>query len=276
MSRRKERSSKRRDMEINDRLTAKYKVNSIKNKNERIDSGERATNSSINSPNMLIPVTENQQTAIEQLNDTENKIVFLVGPAGSAKTTLAIEWALEHVKDNRERKILITRPMVDADKEVGFLPGDLNKKYSVWINPIKQLINRRYGVERTTYMFSQEKISCQPLNFIRGATFNDHVVILDEAQNVTPSQMKLMLTRMGTNSKLIITGDLDQTDLKMNPESTGLAEATRVLSNSKGIVIIKFTSVDIVRDGIVKTVVEAYERYKQEQSKQQKIDMFKI
>ena len=205
----------------------------------------------------IYPRTLNQKLYIKSLED--NDIVFALGPAGTGKTYLAVLFALKYLKKNLARKIILVRPIVEAGEKLGFLPGDLKEKVDPYLVPIYDGLYDTLGKDNVTKMIEKGTIEVAPLAYMRGRTLENSIIILDEAQNTTLSQMKMFLTRLGFNSKMIITGDITQIDLPHHRES-GLIEATSLLDDIKGIKIIKFQKDDVMRHPLVFKIIERYER----------------
>ena len=190
----------------------------------------------------------------------KDQIVFASGVAGTGKTYLAVVYAATLLKKGEIDKIILTRPAVEAGEKLGFLPGDLQDKVDPYLRPLYDAMFDMLGAE--TFQKYQEKgnIEVAPLAYMRGRTLDDSFIILDEAQNTTPEQMKMFLTRLGFNSKAVITGDITQIDLPDSKKS-GLIEAQRVLREVEDIAIVTFTEKDVVRHKIVQDIIKAYERY---------------
>lgn len=204
----------------------------------------------------IYPRTLNQKLYINSLSN--NDIVFALGPAGTGKTYLAVLFALKCLKKNDIRKIVLVRPIVEAGEKLGFLPGDLKEKIDPYLIPIYDGLYEALGKDTVTKMIEKGTIEVAPLAYMRGRTLENSVIILDEAQNATLSQMKMFLTRLGFNSKMIITGDVTQIDLPHYQQS-GLIEATSILDDIKGIKIIKFQKDDVMRHPLVFKIIERYE-----------------
>lgn len=207
------------------------------------------------------PITarsENQHKLVKAYE--ENDMVFAIGPAGSGKTYTSIALAVRALKNKEIRKIILSRPAVEAGEKLGFLPGDMKEKIDPYLQPLYDALQDMLPAAKLQELIEQNIIQIAPLAFMRGRTLNDAVVILDEAQNTTPAQIKMFLTRMGMNTKMIITGDMTQIDLPPSQRS-GLAEALRILKNIKGIAVIEMNKKDIVRHKLVTSIVEAYDRY---------------
>ncbi len=204
------------------------------------------------------PKTRGQATYIEAIR--ENTLTFGIGPAGTGKTYLAMAAAVEGFLTGSVRRILLTRPAVEAGERLGYLPGDLTQKIDPYLRPLYDALWDMLGPEETGKLMEKGTIEIAPLAYMRGRTLNDCCVILDEAQNTSQEQMKMFLTRLGFNSKMIITGDITQTDLPSQKES-GLSIVRRVLKGIPGVTFCELTSKDVVRHRIVAAIVEAYQRY---------------
>ncbi len=189
-----------------------------------------------------------------------NTIVFGVGPAGTGKTYLAVAQAVRAFKNHEVNRIILTRPAVEAGEKLGFLPGDLQNKVDPYLRPLYDALFDMMGAESYQRNLERGVIEVAPLAYMRGRTLDDSFIILDEAQNTTPEQMKMFLTRLGFNSKMVITGDITQIDLPDSKRS-GLVEAVRVLKNIEDVAIIRFSEKDVVRHKLVQDIVKAYERY---------------
>jgi phosphate starvation-inducible protein PhoH and related proteins len=200
--------------------------------------------------------TPNQVTYLRHILDHD--ISFGIGPAGTGKTFLAVACAIDALERNAVQRIILTRPAVEAGERLGFLPGDLAQKVDPYLRPLYDALYDLMGLERVTKAFEKGTIEIAPLAFMRGRTLNHAFVILDEAQNTTPEQMKMFLTRIGFGSKAVVTGDVSQIDLPKGSPS-GLIEAERVLRRVKGIAMTRFTAADVVRHPLVARIVEAYE-----------------
>ena len=201
--------------------------------------------------------SENQKRLVELYND--NDMLFAIGPAGSGKTYLSIALAVAALKNKQARKIILSRPAVEAGEKLGFLPGDMKDKIDPYLQPLYDALEDMIPVMKLQEMMEQKIIQIAPLAFMRGRTLNDAVVILDEAQNTTTQQIKMFLTRMGVNTKMIITGDISQIDLPPHTRS-GLVEALEVLKDVKGIGFAWMSKEDIVRHKLVTRIVEAYNK----------------
>lgn len=211
--------------------------------------------------------TDNQQQLIDAYNS--NDMLFAVGPAGTGKTYLSIALAVKALKDKTIKKIVLSRPAVEAGEKLGFLPGDMKDKIDPYLQPLYDALEDMIPAARLQEMMSKNIIQIAPLAFMRGRTLNDAVVILDEAQNTTPAQIRMFLTRMGWNTKMIITGDKTQIDLPKQQKS-GLNEALEILSNVEGIGIVNLTKKDIVRHKLVTKIVNAFEKYDAAMAKAEK------
>ncbi|MBO4664075.1 MAG: PhoH family protein [Bacteroidaceae bacterium] len=206
----------------------------------------------------IIPRSDNQQKLVEAFNTTD--MIFAIGPAGSGKTYMSIALAVRALKNKEIRKIILSRPAVEAGEKLGFLPGDMKDKIDPYLQPLYDALQDMIPAQKLTEYMEQNVIQIAPLAFMRGRTLNDAVVILDEAQNTTTQQIKMFLTRMGQGTKMIITGDMTQIDLPRSVKS-GLKEATEVLKDVKGISIIQMNEKDIVRHKLVTKIVNAYAKY---------------
>ena len=203
--------------------------------------------------------TANQQQFVDAYE--KNDMVFAVGPAGTGKTYLSIALAVRALKEKQIKRIILSRPAVEAGEKLGFLPGDMKEKIDPYLQPLYDALEDMLPALKLQDMIEKNIIQIAPLAFMRGRTLNDAVVILDEAQNTTTAQIKMFLTRMGWNTKIIVTGDLTQIDLPRNTRS-GLEEALRILSDVEGISVVRFDSTDIVRHKLVTRIVNAFEKYK--------------
>jgi phosphate starvation-inducible PhoH-like protein len=202
------------------------------------------------------PKSPNQVRLVELVK--ENDLVFALGPAGTGKTYISVALAVRALKDKQIKKIIITRPAVEAGENLGFLPGDLKEKIDPYLRPIYDALNDMIPFEKLQYYMEREIIEIAPLAYMRGRTLNNAFILLDEGQNTTPMQMKMFLTRMGPESKMIVTGDISQIDLPHNQRS-GLKEAARILGAVKGIGFIELTEKDVVRHKLVRDIIQAYE-----------------
>jgi phosphate starvation-inducible PhoH-like protein len=188
----------------------------------------------------------------------EHDVTFGVGPAGTGKTYLAVACAVDALERDAVQRIVLTRPAVEAGERLGFLPGDLAQKVDPYLRPLYDALYDLMGFDRTQKMFEKQAIEIAPLAYMRGRTLNHAFVILDEAQNTTPEQMKMFLTRIGFGSKAVVTGDVTQIDLQRTQKS-GLVDAVQILENVRGIAFTHFTSADVVRHPLVARIVDAYE-----------------
>jgi phosphate starvation-inducible protein PhoH and related proteins len=200
--------------------------------------------------------TPNQSVYLE--NIASHDITFGIGPAGTGKTYLAVACAVDALERSAVQRIVLTRPAVEAGEKLGFLPGDLAQKVDPYLRPLYDALYELMGVERVTKAFERNALEIAPLAFMRGRTLNNAFVILDEAQNTTPEQMKMFLTRIGFGSKCVVTGDISQVDLPKGTLS-GLVDAERVLRRVTGIAHTRFTSADVVRHPLVARIVDAYD-----------------
>jgi phosphate starvation-inducible PhoH-like protein len=187
-----------------------------------------------------------------------NDIVFANGPAGTGKTYLAVAMAVRALLDKTVRRIILTRPAIEAGEKLGFLPGTLEEKIDPYLRPLLDALHDMLDIERVSKHMADGIIEVAPLAFMRGRTLSGSFIILDEAQNTTPEQMKMLLTRMGFDSKLVVTGDPSQTDLPRGQRS-GLRDALDLLEGIRGIGMVRFTDVDVVRHPLVATIIRAYD-----------------
>lgn len=202
--------------------------------------------------------TENQQKLVKAFD--ENDLVFATGPAGSGKTFVAIALAVRALKNKEARKIILSRPAVEAGEKLGFLPGEMKDKLDPYLQPLYDALQDMIPAAKLKEYMENNVIQIAPLAFMRGRTLNDAVIILDEAQNTTTHQIKMFLTRLGMNAKMIVTGDVTQIDLPPSTTS-GLIQAMRVLKDVKGIGRVQFDKKDIVRHKLVQRIVEAYDQF---------------
>ncbi len=202
--------------------------------------------------------SENQQLLIDSFN--KNDMILAVGPAGTGKTYLSIALAVKAMKEKNAKKIILSRPAVEAGEKLGFLPGDMKDKIDPYLQPLYDALEDMIPAAKLQDMMDKHIIQIAPLAFMRGRTLSDAVVILDEAQNTTPAQIRMFLTRMGWNTKMIITGDMTQIDLP-HEQKSGLKEALQLLSGIEGISVVEFNKKDIVRHKLVTRIVNAYEAY---------------
>lgn len=233
---------------------------------ERILKGEMDSKESENTNNIILhgsngqPIkarTVNQRKMVKSIDTSD--MIFAIGPAGTGKTYTAVALAVRALKNREVRKIILTRPAVEAGENLGFLPGDLKEKLDPYMQPLYDALRDMIPAEKLTYYLETNVIQIAPLAFMRGRTLDGAFVILDEAQNTTRSQMKMFLTRMGMDAKFIVTGDASQIDLPKK-QSSGLNEAQRILSNIKGISFIQLNEGDVIRHGLVKNIIKAYDK----------------
>lgn len=216
--------------------------------------------------------TAGQQKYLDEIN--KNTIVLGIGPAGTGKTYLAVAQAVAAFRDKRVNKIILTRPAVEAGEKLGFLPGDLQNKVDPYLRPLYDALFDMMGAESYQNYFEKGNIEVAPLAYMRGRTLDDSFIILDEAQNTTPEQMKMFLTRMGFNSKVVITGDITQTDLP-DGKTSGLRVAMRVLDGIDDIGIVHLTHADVVRHELVQKIILAYEKYEKNTGEKTKKKYYK-
>jgi phosphate starvation-inducible PhoH-like protein len=200
--------------------------------------------------------TPNQSVYLD--NIANHDITFGIGPAGTGKTYLAVACAVDALERSAVQRIVLTRPAVEAGEKLGFLPGDLTQKVDPYLRPLYDALYDLMGFDRVTKAFERNALEIAPLAFMRGRTLNNAFVILDEAQNTTPEQMKMFLTRIGFGAKAVVTGDISQVDLPKG-QMSGLVDAERVLKRVKGIAHTRFTSIDVVRHPLVARIVDAYD-----------------
>ena len=205
---------------------------------------------------LIYPKTLGQKSYYYALKN--NDVVFGIGPAGTGKTYLAVVFAVAALKNNEVKKIILTRPAVEAGENLGFLPGDLKEKVDPYLRPLYDALYDMLGVEQTEKLMEKGVIEIAPLAYRRGRTLEDAYVILDEAQNTTDNQMKMFLTRLGFRSKMIVTGDISQIDLPRNTTS-GLIRALDILEGVKGISFIHLSAMDVVRHPVVQRIIERYD-----------------
>ncbi|MBR2809470.1 MAG: PhoH family protein [Erysipelotrichaceae bacterium] len=189
----------------------------------------------------------------------DNDIVFAIGPAGTGKTYLAVVMAVNALKNNEIKRIVLTRPAVEAGESLGFLPGDLKEKVDPYLTPLYDALYELLGQEKTDSYIERKIIEVAPLAFMRGRTLNDAYILLDEAQNTSSSQMKMFLTRLGNNSKMIISGDVTQIDISLKGTFNGLIEASELLSDLDGIGVVYLSNRDIVRNPLVSKILKKYD-----------------
>jgi len=203
------------------------------------------------------PKTVNQQKLVDLV--AANDLVFALGPAGTGKTYISVALAVKALKNKTVKKIIISRPAVEAGENLGFLPGDLKEKIDPYLRPIYDALNDMIPYEKLRYYMEREIIEIAPLAYMRGRTLNNAFILLDEAQNTSPMQMKMFLTRMGPDSKMIVTGDATQVDLPARQQS-GLREAIRILNGVKGIGFLQLSEKDVIRHKLVRDIIDAYHK----------------
>ena len=208
--------------------------------------------------------SNNQQMLVDAFN--KNDMVFAVGPAGTGKTYLSIALAVKSLKAKEVKKIILSRPAVEAGEKLGFLPGDMKEKIDPYLQPLYDSLEDMIPAVKLQDMVDKHIIQIAPLAFMRGRTLNDAIIILDEAQNTSTAQIRMFLTRLGMNSKMIITGDLTQIDLSYHQKS-GLKEAVEILNDTEGIAIVKLSQKDIVRHKLVTKIVNAYDEHDKAKNK---------
>ena len=219
----------------------------------------------------IVPRSENQLKLVKEYE--KNDMLFAIGPAGSGKTYTAIALAVRSLKNKEIKKIILSRPAVEAGEKLGFLPGDMKDKIDPYLQPLYDALQDMIPAAKLKEYMEMNVIQIAPLAFMRGRTLNDAVVILDEAQNTTTQQIKMFLTRMGMNTKMIVTGDMTQIDLPSSQKS-GLVQALHILKGVKGISFIELNKKDIVRHKLVTQIVEAYEKFEEKQ-KEEREGVFK-
>lgn len=207
---------------------------------------------------LVVPKTRNQLAYVEAIGEYD--MVFGIGPAGTGKTYLAMAMAISALLSKRVSRVVLARPAVEAGERLGFLPGDMFEKVNPYLRPLYDALFDMVEVDRANRLIERGIIEIAPLAFMRGRTLNDSFIILDEAQNTTSEQMKMYLTRLGFNSRTVITGDITQIDLPPGKVS-GLVEAEKILGSVKGIKVVYFSEKDVVRHRLVQEIVKAYERY---------------
>ena len=213
----------------------------------------------------IVPRSENQLKLVKEYE--KNDMLFAIGPAGSGKTYTAIALAVRSLKNKEIKKIILSRPAVEAGEKLGFLPGDMKDKIDPYLQPLYDALQDMIPAAKLKEYMELNVIQIAPLAFMRGRTLNDAVVILDEAQNTTTQQIKMFLTRMGMNTKMIVTGDMTQIDLPSSQKS-GLVQALHILKGVKGISFIELNKKDIVRHKLVTRIVEAYEKFEEKQKEE--------
>ena len=213
--------------------------------------------------------TENQQRLVKAFE--ENDLVFATGPAGSGKTFIAIALAVKALKNKEVRKIILSRPAVEAGEKLGFLPGEMKDKLDPYLQPLYDALQDMLPTAKLKEYIENNVIQIAPLAFMRGRTLNDAIIILDEAQNTTTHQIKMFLTRLGMNAKMIVTGDITQIDLPPSIQS-GLIQAMRILNGVEGIGRVEFSKKDIVRHKLVQRIVDAYDKFDKKEKESKKKD----
>ena len=206
----------------------------------------------------IYPKSLSQETYLLKLNDPNKMIVFAIGPAGTGKTMLGVQWAVDQLKYGSADKIIITRPAVSVDEQHGFLPGDLNEKMEPWTKPIFDVFTENFNAREIENFVKEGVIETSPLAYMRGRTFKNAVIVADEMQNATPSQMKMLLTRLGQGSKMVVTGDLQQAD---RPSTNGLLEFLQLYNNFQGhryVDLVEFDIEDVERHEAVKEILSIY------------------
>ena len=206
----------------------------------------------------IYPKNLSQETYLLKLNDPQKHIIFAIGPAGTGKTMLAVQWAIDQLKYGEADKIIITRPAVSVDEDHGFLPGTLQEKMEPWTKPIMDVFAENYSAREIENFVKEGVIETSPLAYMRGRTFKNAVIIADEMQNATPSQMKMLLTRLGLNSRMVVTGDLQQAD---RPSNNGLLEFLGLFNdvqNHRYVDVCHFTVGDVERHEAVKEILAIY------------------
>ncbi|MFY0654471.1 MAG: PhoH family protein [Cyclobacteriaceae bacterium] len=208
----------------------------------------------------ICPKSPNQKKLVEA--SSKNDLVFATGPAGTGKTYISVALAVKALKEREVKKIIITRPAVEAGENLGFLPGDLKEKIDPYLRPIYDALDDMIPAEKLKYYKEKGVIEIAPLAYMRGRTLREAFILLDEAQNTTPMQIKMFLTRMGPKSKMIITGDLTQVDLP-HKQKSGLTETIKVLKDIEGIGFIQLSGKDVIRHKLVRHIISAYEKYEE-------------
>ena len=206
----------------------------------------------------IYPKNLSQETYLLKLNDPNKMIIFAIGPAGTGKTMLGVQWAVDQLKYGAADKIIITRPAVSVDEQHGFLPGDLNEKMEPWTKPIFDVFTENFNAREIENFVKEGVIETSPLAYMRGRTFKNAVIVADEMQSATPSQMKMLLTRLGQGSKMVVTGDLQQAD---RPSTNGLLEFLHLYNNFQGhryVDLVQFDIEDVERHEAVKEILSIY------------------
>jgi phosphate starvation-inducible PhoH-like protein len=210
---------------------------------------------------VVVPRSMNQRAYLDEI--AKNDMVFGIGPAGTGKTYLAVAQAVSYLFNKQVSRIILARPAVEAGEKLGFLPGDLQQKVDPYLRPLYDALYDLIEFEKVERLFERNQLEVAPIAFMRGRTLSDAFVIIDEAQNTTPEQMKMVLTRIGLGSKVVVTGDITQIDLPAGRIS-GLVEAISVLSGTEGIAFCYFDERDVVRHRLVQSIIKAYERWGKE------------
>ncbi|MBN1822974.1 MAG: PhoH family protein [Endomicrobiales bacterium] len=210
------------------------------------------------------PRSDHQRKYVEYIKKYD--LVFAIGPAGTGKTFLSVACALEALGSGRVSRIVLTRPVVEAGEKLGFLPGDLYEKINPYLKPLYDAFYATVGPERFRFLREEETVEIVPLAYMRGRTIDDAFIILDEAQNTTHEQMKMFLTRLGTDSQMVVTGDITQIDLEKRQES-GLVAVRKIIADVEGIKTMTFDQSDVVRHGLVKKIITAYENWDTDQKR---------
>jgi phosphate starvation-inducible PhoH-like protein len=224
--------------------------------------GEEALSTLITRRSDLRGRTPRQLGYLKQIQDHD--ITFAIGPAGTGKTYLAVASAVDALERDLVERIILVRPAVEAGERLGFLPGDMAQKVDPYLRPLYDALYDLMGPDKTSKLFERGTIEAAPLAFMRGRTLNNSFIILDEAQNTTPEQIKMFLTRIGFGSKVVVTGDITQIDLAKNQKS-GLVEAKRILEKVRGVAFTNFEAGDVVRHPLVQRIVNAYEKYEKQE-----------
>ena len=241
-------------------FSIKFDINNVMNKStDPIKEISAIENYRINTwKKTIIPKTDGHKSYLSSLYN--NDVVFCIGPAGSGKTYLAVANAINCLKNRKVEKVILSRPAVEAGEKIGFLPGDIKEKVDPYLRPIYDALHDMMPAEKVEKKLLSGEIEIAPLAFMRGRTLKNSYIIIDEAQNTSTIQMKMVLTRLGEGSRMVVTGDLTQVDLPKGQKS-GLTEAVKILNGIKGIEILKLNVVDIVRHSVVSKIIKAYEKF---------------
>ena len=241
-------------------FSIKFDINNVMNKSiDAIKEISAIENYRINTwKKTIIPKTDGHKSYLSSLYN--NDVVFCIGPAGSGKTYLAVANAINCLKNRKVEKVILSRPAVEAGEKIGFLPGDITEKVDPYLRPIYDALHDMMPAEKVEKKLLSGEIEIAPLAFMRGRTLKNSYIIIDEAQNTSTIQMKMVLTRLGEGSRMVVTGDLTQVDLPKGQKS-GLTEAVKILNGIKGIEILKLNVVDIVRHSVVSKIIKAYEKF---------------